>query len=436
MKKDKSKDRDARRAGRFVKRMTGIPELEGYTFGHGEERSGAKFNKVVEKIADYARLEISKDIFYLIRDGREPDWEEITIPGKNPGAGKMKKFELDYNNQMKEKKVHNENKCKAFGIILGQCREITKNAVKSDPSFDNLERKDDVVGLLTLIRNLCYGTDSKRYISWTQEQALLRRTIGFMQLPGESIQSYAANLLEQVRVLEESFGPFVPTKDLITTVELTREVGEGENVEEETYTEMVLADEGEIKLARNKFLACLFLAGVDRSRYKDAIDELNNDYMRHGKEYPQDVQGMMEWLAKRRGAGGPSKKEEDAADGVTSFGQFSQLDRITCRSCGEKGHYADECPDLSEAERARIRAASSRYGRRSSGGSVGSNRSYRSDSQSSLDSRSSGSVSRNDRRRGRCGPTPPRGRTGVLNNMNLAGYAHALRLDDKPTSFS
>ena len=64
-------------------------------------------------------------------------------------------------------------------------------------------------------------------------------------------------------MLEESFGPFVPTKDIITTVELTREVGEGEIMDEETYTETVLADEEEIKRARNNFLACVFLAGVD-----------------------------------------------------------------------------------------------------------------------------------------------------------------------------
>ena len=150
--------------------------MEGYYFGHGDERSGAKFNKVVEKIADYARLEISKDIFYLIRDGQEPEWEEIQVPGKNSGAGKMKKFELDYNSQMKDKKTHNENKCKAFGIILEQCKEITKrSAVKADPTFDILERKDNVVELIALIRNLCYGTDSKRYVTWTQ-QTLLRRS--------------------------------------------------------------------------------------------------------------------------------------------------------------------------------------------------------------------------------------------------------------------
>ncbi len=342
----------------------------------------------------------------------------------------MKKFELDYNNQIKDKKTHNENKCKAFGIVLEQCKEITKSAVKSDPTFDTLERKDDVVGLLNLIRNLCYGTDSKRYKSWTQ-QALLRRTIGFGQLQGESLQKYATNFIEQVRVLEESFGPFVPTIDLITTVELTREIGEGEDVVEETYTEMVLADEGEIKLARNKFLACIFLAGVDRTRYKDAIDELNNDYMRHGKEYPKDVQGMMEWLSKRRGTGGPSKQEEEAADGVTSFAQINQKRRVRCCSCGRRGHFSTECPDLSEQERARIVAASSR--RQVDDESVGSNQSYRSDSQSSLDSRSSESVSRNVRRSGRRAPTPPRGRTGAL---NMAQYANAFILNERPTSFS
>ena len=65
-------------------------------------------------------------------------------------------------------------------------------------------------------------------------------------------------------MLEESFGPLVPTIDLITTVELTREVGKGDEMVEESYTEKVLADGDEIKLARNNFLACMFLAGVDR----------------------------------------------------------------------------------------------------------------------------------------------------------------------------
>ena len=114
MGKDKSRDRDARKAGKPSRRRTiGIPELEGYYFSHGEDRSGARYNKVVEKIADHAHIEISKDIFYLIRDGVEPQWADIKVPGKSPGAGVIKKFELDYNAQKKEMKLHSENKCKA-----------------------------------------------------------------------------------------------------------------------------------------------------------------------------------------------------------------------------------------------------------------------------------------------------------------------------------
>ena len=56
-----------------------------------------------------------------------------------------------------------------------------------------------------------------------------------------------------------------------TIVELTREVRVA------AYTEKVLAADDEIKLARDKFLACVFLAGVNQGRYRDTIDELNNN---------------------------------------------------------------------------------------------------------------------------------------------------------------
>ena len=42
MGKDKSKDRDARKAGKIAKRRPGIPELEGYCFGHGLEQNSTR----------------------------------------------------------------------------------------------------------------------------------------------------------------------------------------------------------------------------------------------------------------------------------------------------------------------------------------------------------------------------------------------------------
>ena len=152
MGKDKSKDRDAKKAGRLVEKpYLGLPELKGYYFGHGEESSGAKFNKTVEKIAEYCRIEISKEVYYLILYGEEPEFEEVEVPkGKITGM-EAKKFELDYRRIQDKKDDHQKDKCKSFAIIMGQCKTITKEVVKADKAYRTLERGDDVVGLLKLL---------------------------------------------------------------------------------------------------------------------------------------------------------------------------------------------------------------------------------------------------------------------------------------------
>ena len=105
----------------------------------------------------------------------------------------------------------------------------------------------------------------------------------FAQQPTETLQQFATNFNEQIKTLEDICGPLVPVRDLIK-VQQTRTVGEGDDAVDETYTVNELADEDTIYKARNQFVACIFLAGVDRDRYKDAIDEMNNDFLRHGWE--------------------------------------------------------------------------------------------------------------------------------------------------------
>ena len=44
-----------------------------------------------------------------------------------------------------------KNKEEMFGVVLGQCKEGTKDLVKSDRSFESLQRKGNVIGLINLI---------------------------------------------------------------------------------------------------------------------------------------------------------------------------------------------------------------------------------------------------------------------------------------------
>ena len=417
MMRAKNKTRDAREA-RFAKRgKIGIPELEGYYFGHGDERSGTRFNRAVEKLADYARIEYGMDMFYLILEGTEPTWEEIPIPSGKGSAALMKKYEIDYKYQKDEKREHQKNKEKMFGIVLGQCKDGTKDLVKADKAFASLQKKGDVIGLINTIRDLSYGTDRKTYVGWTQ-QAQLRKTVNFMQQDGESVQKFSVNFLEQVKAFEDAFGPMIPTKEMYKVIEMTRTVRDGDEECDETYEETVLASESEILDARNKFIACLFLAGVDRKRYKDAIDEMNNDYLRHGKEYPTTVQAMVVWLTKRRG-GTSKSKQDDASDGVTSF---AQIDRVECWHCHEKGHFNWDCPTATSKQREEYKQLSiSRSQARSQNddSSVGSRDSVSSAGSSSGSSK--GSASGNVRSNGRRPSTPRRKpRRGVFEMSNFA----------------
>ena len=165
MGKDKSKDRGAKKRAGTEQKYIGIEELKGYYFGHGEHGSGPRFNKTVEKIAEYCRVEVSKEIYNLILHGEEAEFPEVKAPsGKNPSAATMRKFELEYKRHLERIENFQKEKCKAFGIILGQCRELTKQVVKSDKNYRALEKADNVIGLLGLLRDLSYGTDKKRYI--------------------------------------------------------------------------------------------------------------------------------------------------------------------------------------------------------------------------------------------------------------------------------
>ena len=262
----------------------------------------------MEKVADYCRVQVSKEIYKLILYGEEAEFPEVKEPsGSRPAAATMKKFEMDYKRRLEKIESYNKEKSRAFGIIMGQCLGLTKEVVKSDKSFRTLEEDDNVKGLLGLLRDLCFGTDNKRYVRWIQ-QAQLRRAVTMKQEANESIQRFATNFLEQIKMVEAISGPLVPIRDVIKRVQQSRMVGEGDDAVTVTDTVAVLADEDVIYKARDQFVACLFLAGVDRDRYKDAIDEMNNDFLRHGKEYPTDVSSMVTWLLRRRGKAS-SKKE-------------------------------------------------------------------------------------------------------------------------------
>ena len=149
---------------------------------------------------------------------------------------------------------------------------------------------------------------------------------------------------------------------------------------------------------------------------------MNNDYLRHGKEYPATVQAMLVWLTKQRG-GSSKSKLDDATDGVTSF---AQLECIVCRHCQGTGHFAWDCFKVLAQQREQYCQATRKreefQAKFSDDSSVGSQGSVSSaGSNASNGSSTSGSTSGNVRSKGRRPDTPRRKpRSGVFEMSNFA----------------
>jgi hypothetical protein len=218
----------------------------------------------------------------------------------------------------KKAEQYEQEKAQLFRVIIGQCKLVLKTKVESLPKFKEMDEADDVLGLLGLIETQVYNTDNVQYDYWTM-QATMRTLLSMRQKPKELLGEFAKRFLAQQEMTERIWGKLVPSKMK----------GKNSDVQDKS---------------RLQFLACVFLAGVDRGQYKVVIDDLNNEFLMGKQCYPGDVQGMVNLLNNRRGDDRNNSQVDAMNDGVmvTSFNQTEE--RRKCFICKEAGHIASNCP--------------------------------------------------------------------------------------------
>jgi hypothetical protein len=195
---------------------------------------------MTEAIADYVGREHGKEIRLLEKKQSENEPKERVMLDKEEAKSPfvMKKYETELKQYYFKKERYEEHKAKVFVIVKGQCTQNMKNKVERLKGYDSIEASDDVIKLLNGLIELTFKTHQVQYGYWTICQTV-RKVLTMRQQDNEPLAEYYKRFTSCVNVAESQWGILVPTA--------------------------AATNETDEKTSRDKFIACVFLAG---SRYK------------------------------------------------------------------------------------------------------------------------------------------------------------------------
>ena len=293
-----------------------IEELGNHVYAYGTRDQGNEYIKTTEAIAEYVGREYSKEMRILVKDLDESIPEEPKEPKVTKEAATspfaLKKYDTELRRYYNKLDKYEEHKAKVFIIIKGQCTLKTKNQIESMKDYADIQKTDDVIKLLKCLKELAFTTVEVQYEYWTLQQSM-RKLLTMRQQENEGLPSFYKRFINEVDVTETQWGTLVPTK-----------------IGNDTKT-------------RNKFLTCVFIAGVDAKRYDKVIKDLNNSYLTGVNHYPSTVETALTMLSHFQQDKEPRSGKNEDRDSM-GFSQ-SRLENITCYNCGKKGHYKSDCPE-------------------------------------------------------------------------------------------
>ena len=308
--------------------LTPLKNDEMSIYSYGTHDQVTRFTSVTKDIAAHVGTSYKqgKEMWILLMDKEETVHTEPTAPVDATNRPAMEKYKMLLGRWIDDEKDYKRDKGRVFRVIMTQSTTAMKNKIESLADYKKMEKDDDVKALLKRMKQLVYSTDKAQYEYWTM-QATMRKLTNLRQTEKETLTDFYKKFINQLEATEAVWGKMMPTI-----------------MNDKTDTEQ--------EEAREKYLACVFLAGVDRERYTNVIDDLNNDFLLGKVTYPSDASAMLTLLTNRRGSGGTSREEQALWDGVSEGTAFHQdqddddqneFPDIKCYNCGQKGHHASDC---------------------------------------------------------------------------------------------
>jgi hypothetical protein len=152
--------------------------LETHTFDIGNAKYAAKYQKSADTITNHIQKEYKggPEITKAIRDMSLP---MIAIPAyPTPSAsgspidpGEVFLWQQVVTEAKKRKALLEENKKRAYALILGQCSPDLESKIKGADAYTQADGDQDVVQLLKIIRGHCCKFDENQQSTYTLKSA-------------------------------------------------------------------------------------------------------------------------------------------------------------------------------------------------------------------------------------------------------------------------
>ncbi len=185
----------------------------------GAPSDPAKFNKSLKSIENYIQktYKMPSDIVKEIQQMKRPTPPYPDKPTKAQCVDDQEdldkdKFEMakftwkeDYKAMRVRKDKHNENESNAWALIYDQCAPELKNKLVGTVDYNACKNKNDVVSLLSMIREYCcqFDTLNDEYMSIV---GAIKNLLYLYQKPTQSNSDYHKDFMAMVEVIEEYGG--------------------------------------------------------------------------------------------------------------------------------------------------------------------------------------------------------------------------------------
>lgn len=315
-------------------------------YKHNTNDQVEMYNRTTAYLIVYVTKEYGSDMKNLVKYREEKDFPEpkppVTASDKKDQV-KLARYKEKLSSNTRDKKEYIDRKAKVFAVILGQCTREMISRLEANPSFADIEKTDDVIGLLDMLKATSHSKADVQEPYWALQQDV-RRLTALNQGKHETVANYYNKFRYQADVIAGQWGLFYPPL-------------------------LAASDSDEdTKASNEKLLTMIFLAGSCKHRYGNLKMQLNNAYLAGKDNYPATLQAAFNLLShyqdhRDQNDGYHGKGDKDSRR-ATSFLQKTKKDK--------KKDRADRSPPPTQDNRGRSSSRERRNSRAQDEGWSGS----------------------------------------------------------------